>query len=110
MRSFFFLLAAALSTVVTRVWDGFRWVCRTVTGTHPLPVDVTPAEAAADAVVEAHRAAVANDAPAAPTRLPGLPARSSRQGIPQGNRSWLGHDAEPGRPLAGGSGLADLAQ
>ena len=42
-------------------------------GHAPLPVDVTPAEAAADAVVEAHRAAVANDAPAAPTRLPGYP-------------------------------------
>lgn len=75
MRSFLHLLLAALSTIVTRVWDGVRWVCLTVTGTHPLPVDVTPAEAAADAVVEAHRAAVANDAPvAAPVRMPGWPA------------------------------------
>lgn len=74
MRRAFLLIAAILSTLTTRVWDGFRWVCRTVTSTHPLPVDVTPAEAAADAVVEAHRAAVATDAPAAASvRMSGYP-------------------------------------
>lgn len=75
MLRLFAFLATALSVIVVRTWDGVRWICRTVTGTHPLPVDVTPAEAAADAVVEAHRAAVASDAPAAtaPVRLPGYP-------------------------------------
>lgn len=75
MRSLFAFLATALTTLVVRTWNGFQWVCRTITGTHPLPIDVTPAEAAADAVVEAHRAAVATDAPAAasPVRMPGYP-------------------------------------